>query len=56
MAPQVQWGTITLILDNEAFRRGFLAARRWYFADTYGEDGRKPRHDLLDRYLSYPLD
>ncbi len=28
MAPQqVQWGTTTLILDNEAFRRGFLAAR-----------------------------
>jgi hypothetical protein len=41
MAPQqVQWGTITLTLDNEAFRKGFLAARRWYFADIYGEDGR----------------
>src|SRR5215471_13052766 len=40
--PQVQWGTITLILDNEAFRKGFLAAREWYFADIYGEDGRKP--------------
>jgi len=39
MAQQVQWGTITLILDNEAFREGFLAARRWYFADIYGEDG-----------------
>jgi hypothetical protein len=34
MAPQqVQWGTITFILDNEAFRRGFLAARQWYFQD-----------------------
>lgn len=41
MAPQqVQWGTITLILNNEAFQKGFLAARRWYFADIYGEDGR----------------
>jgi hypothetical protein len=40
MAQQVQWGTITLILDNEAFRKGFLAARRWYFADIYGEDER----------------
>ena len=40
MAQQVQWGTITLILDNEAFRKGFLAARRWYFADSYREDGR----------------
>ena len=39
---QVQWGTITLILDNEAFRRGFLSARQWYFADMYGEDGRQP--------------
>lgn len=38
--PQIQWGTITLILDNEAFRKGFLEARRWYFADIYGEDGR----------------
>jgi hypothetical protein len=42
MAPQIQWGTITLTLDNEAFRRGFLAARRWYFEDIYGQDGRKP--------------
>lgn len=43
MAPEhVQWGTITLHLDNEAFRRGFLSARQWYFADIYGEDGRAP--------------
>ena len=43
MAPQqIQWGTITLTLDNEAFRRGFLSARHWYFADIYGEDGRVP--------------
>ncbi len=41
-AQQVQWGTITLHLDNEAFRKGFLAARQWYFADIYGEDGRQP--------------
>jgi hypothetical protein len=27
---------------NEAFRKGFLAARAWYFADMYGEDGRNP--------------
>lgn len=45
--PCVQWGTITLILDNEAFRRGFLSARGWYFADIYGQDGRaaeEPQH------------
>ncbi len=42
MAQQVQWGTITLILDNEAFRKGFLSARRWYLQDIYGEDGRQP--------------
>ncbi len=42
MAQQVQWGTTTLILDNEAFRRGFLTARRWFFEDVYGEDGRRP--------------
>jgi hypothetical protein len=43
MAPQqVPWGTITLILDNEAFRRGFLSARPWYFQDMYGEVGRPP--------------
>ena len=43
MASQhVQWGTVRLILDNEAFRRGFLAAREWYFKDIYGEDGRPP--------------
>jgi hypothetical protein len=34
MAPQqIQWGTITLHRDNEAFRKGFLAAGAWYFAD-----------------------
>jgi len=43
MAPQqIQWGTITLHLDNEAFRKGFLAARQWHCQDIYGEDGRKP--------------
>ena len=42
MAQQVQWGTTTLILDNEAFHRGFLAARRWYFEDIYGKDSRHP--------------
>ncbi|SRR5260221_7437049 len=39
---QVPWGTTTLILDNEAFRGGFLAARQWYFEDIYREDGRSP--------------
>ena len=33
---------MTLHLDNDAFRKGFLAARQWYFADIYGEDGRPP--------------
>jgi hypothetical protein len=33
---QVQWGNVTLILDNDAFRHGFLSARQWYFADIYG--------------------
>ncbi len=42
MAQQVQWGTTTLILDNKAFRRGFLTARRWFFEDIYGEKGRCP--------------
>jgi len=47
MAPEhVQWGSITLHLDNEAFRRGFLSARQWYFADVYGEDGRAPQEPL----------
>ena len=41
--PCVQWATITLHLDNEALRKGFLSARQWYFADIYGEDGRKPQ-------------
>ena len=40
--PCVQWGTITLVFDNEAFRKGLLAARQWYFQDMYGEDGRPP--------------
>ncbi len=46
MAQQVQWGMTTLMLDNEAFRRGFLATRRWYFEDLYGEDGRQSEEVL----------
>lgn len=42
-APCVRWGAIALVLDNEAFRHGFLSARQWYFADMYGEDGRAPQ-------------
>ena len=42
MTAQVSWGTIPLLLDNEAFQKGFLAARQWYFQDIYGEDGRLP--------------
>jgi hypothetical protein len=43
MAPQqVQWGATTLIFDNEAFRRGFLAARQWYLQNIYRKGGRPP--------------
>lgn len=42
MHQQVQWGTTNLILDNEAFRHGFLSARQWYAEDIYGEGGRPP--------------
>lgn len=38
----IPWGMTTLILDNEAFRRGFLTAHRWYFEDIYGEEGCQP--------------
>ena len=48
----ISWGTITLILDNEAFRQGFLAARRWYFEDSYGQDGRQPEVPHRARRLS----
>jgi hypothetical protein len=34
MAPQVQWGTITLHLDNEAFRKSFTSGRNMYFDDS----------------------
>lgn len=52
MAQQFQWGTITLILDNEAFRHGFLAARRWYFEDIYGQHGRQPEEPQRATRLS----
>jgi hypothetical protein len=39
---QVKWGSITLHLDNDAFQKGFLDGRRWYFQDIYGEEGRPP--------------
>jgi hypothetical protein len=35
MAPQhVQWGTITLYLDDETFRKSFTNGRSMYFADS----------------------
>jgi len=39
-----QVGNITLILCNEAFRKGLLAAREWYFQGIYGEEGRVTEH------------
>lgn len=39
---QVPWGTTTLILDNEAFRHGFLSAHQWFYDDIYGHTGRLP--------------
>ncbi len=37
MTPQVQWGTITLILDNEACRRVY-SQPGWYFQGIDEED------------------
>jgi hypothetical protein len=35
MAPQQgQWGTITLHMDNETFRKAFTSGRRMYFDDS----------------------
>ena len=35
MAPQqLQWGTITLDLDNETFRNAWASGRRMYFDDS----------------------
>jgi hypothetical protein len=48
----VPWGTVTLILDNEEFRRGSLAARRWYFEDIYGKDSRGPEEPQRATRLS----
>ncbi len=52
MAQQVSWGTITLILDNEAFRHGFLSARQWFFDDIYGQGGRLPEEPQRARSLT----
>ncbi|HYU76371.1 MAG TPA: hypothetical protein VEL31_27170, partial [Ktedonobacteraceae bacterium] len=35
MAPQqIQWGTITLHLDNEMFRKAWTSGRSMYFDDS----------------------
>jgi hypothetical protein len=35
MAPQqIQWGTITVHLDNETFRKAFRSGRNMYFDDS----------------------
>ncbi|HZO72470.1 MAG TPA: hypothetical protein VFB60_09730 [Ktedonobacteraceae bacterium] len=49
---QVSWGNVTLILDNEAFRKAFYLARQWYFADIYGEQGRPPEEPQRSTILS----
>ena len=51
-AQEVRWGTIRLILDNEAFREGFFAARRWYVEDVSGQDGRAPEEPQRADYMS----
>jgi hypothetical protein len=33
LSHQVQWGNLTLHLDNEEFRKGYLSGRRYYFED-----------------------
>jgi hypothetical protein len=44
MAPQqVQWGTITLYLDDETFRTSFTNGRSMYFDDSVSLS-RKERH------------
>jgi hypothetical protein len=52
MAQQIQWGTTSLVLDNEAFRRGFLAARLWYFEDIYGKDDCQPEEPQRATFLT----
>lgn len=49
---EVQWGTIRLILDNEAFHEGFFAARRWYVEDVSGKDGGAPEEPQRADYMS----
>lgn len=43
MAQQIPGEPTKLVLDNEAFRKGLIAAHHWYFVDIYGEDGRTPQ-------------
>jgi len=45
MAPQqIQWGTITLHLDNEAFRKAFSQGRSMYFDDCEYDAPRVAAH------------
>jgi hypothetical protein len=34
---QVQWGSLTLLLDHEEFRKGYAWGRRYYFEDINNE-------------------
>jgi hypothetical protein len=38
MAQQVQWGIVEFIFDNEAFQKGFMDGRRYYFEDCQPEE------------------
>ncbi len=54
MAPQqVQWGTITLHLDNETFRKSFSSGRSMYFDDSeYDTPHIAPHMSTLDAVSS----
>jgi hypothetical protein len=47
MVSPIPWGTITLVLDQQAFQEGYTHRRQYYFEDIWEEQGRAGRKEAL---------
>ena len=47
MVSPIQWGNITLILDQHAFEEGYCRGRQYYFDDAWEEQEQEGMQEAL---------
>ncbi|HLG65976.1 MAG TPA: hypothetical protein VKY19_28930 [Ktedonosporobacter sp.] len=47
MAFPINWGTISLVLDQQAFEEGYIHGRQYYFDDAWEEQKREGSNETL---------